>query len=106
VPGLTQVAPTDLDVPVLGQLAPARLPLDDAFEAGSTVDAPLGGEPLREQPLKHAPRHPDQAAVLADLELDGLPRGVLQARDWETVPLALSCLRMRSVEEYAPREAR
>jgi hypothetical protein len=38
----------------------------------------LGGGPLREQPLEDAPRHPDQPAVLADLdpELHGLPLGI------------------------------
>jgi len=38
-------------------------------------DAPLGGGPLGEQPLEHAPRHPDHAAVLTDLhpKLHGLP---------------------------------
>jgi hypothetical protein len=55
--------------------------------------------------LEHAPRHPDHLAVLADLdpELDrpafGIPAGAFWNGDWETVPLALSCLRVRSDEE-------
>ena len=32
---LAQVPPADLDIPVLGQLPPAQLPLGDAFEAGA-----------------------------------------------------------------------
>ena len=40
--------------------------------------APLGGGALREQPLDHAPRDPDHAVVLADLdpELHGRPLGI------------------------------
>ena len=47
------------------------------------LDAPLGGGPLREQPLEHPPRDPDHPLILADLdpELDGppfsIPVGVL-----------------------------
>jgi hypothetical protein len=39
---------------------------------------PLGGGPLGEQPLEHAPRDPDHAVVPADLdpELHGLPLGI------------------------------
>jgi len=63
-------------------MAPAQLPLSDALEPGPLevvcLDAPLGGGPLRQQALEHAPRDPDNAAVLPDLypELDGLPVGV------------------------------
>jgi hypothetical protein len=42
------------------------------------LDAPLGGGPLREQPLEYAPRDPDHAVVFADLdpELHRLPVGI------------------------------
>ena len=43
--GLLQVAPTDLNIPILDQLAPAQLPLSDALEPGPLeivrLDAPL-----------------------------------------------------------------
>jgi hypothetical protein len=54
----------------------------DALEPGPLeamdLDARLGGGPLREQPLEHAPRHTDDAAVFADLdpELHRLPFGI------------------------------
>ena len=32
---VSNVPPADLDIAVLGQLSPAQLPLDDAFEPGS-----------------------------------------------------------------------
>jgi hypothetical protein len=32
---LTQIPSADLEIPILGQLAPAQLPLDDALEPGS-----------------------------------------------------------------------
>jgi hypothetical protein len=46
---LVQVAPADLDVPVLG------------------LAAPLRSGPLRQEPLEHAPRDPDHATALAYL---------------------------------------
>ena len=52
--------PADLDIPILGQLTPAQLPLGDALEPGPleiiSLDAPLGRGALREQPLEHPPR--------------------------------------------------
>jgi hypothetical protein len=49
--GLLQVAPTDLNIPILDQLAPAQLPLSDALEPGPLeivrLDAPLVGRPLQ-----------------------------------------------------------
>ena len=47
----------------------------------SRLDASLGGGPLREQALEYAPRDPDHAMVLADLdpELHGLPLGIQRA---------------------------
>jgi len=47
-----QVSPADLDVPILGQLASAQLPLGHALEARPLkvvrLDAALGGGPLRQ----------------------------------------------------------
>jgi hypothetical protein len=42
------------------------------------LNAALGSRPFREEALEHAPRDPDHAVVLADLdpELDGLLLGV------------------------------
>ena len=57
-----QVPPADLDIPILGQLAPSQLPLSNALEPGPLkvvrLDAALGSGPLREQALKHSPRDP------------------------------------------------
>jgi len=45
-----EVPPADLDVPILGQQAPAEFALGDALEPGPLeivgFDAPLGGRPL------------------------------------------------------------
>ena len=64
---LAQVAPANLDIPVLSQLAPAQLPLSDAFEPSPLeivrLDAALGGGPLGQEPLEHAPRDPDHTAA-------------------------------------------
>jgi hypothetical protein len=57
------VPPADLDIPVLGQLTPAQLPLGDTLEPGFlevvSLDAPLRGGPFREEPLEYAPRDPN-----------------------------------------------
>jgi hypothetical protein len=57
----------DLPQPISVTFIPAGV-----FEAGPLevvgLDAPLGGGPLWEQPLEDAPRHPDHAIVLADLD--------------------------------------
>jgi hypothetical protein len=69
-------------IPVLGQLTPAQLPLSDALEAGALevvgFNAALGGGALRQYPLEHTARHPDDTPVLADLnpEPHGLPVGI------------------------------
>jgi hypothetical protein len=59
--------PADLDIPILGQLTPAQLPLGDALEPGPleiiSLDAPLGGGPLGQEPPEYAPRDPDHAAA-------------------------------------------
>ena len=53
-------------------MAPPLLPLGDALEPGPLevvrLDAPLGGRPLWEEPLEHAPRVPNHALVLGDLD--------------------------------------
>ena len=60
----------------------AQLLLGDTLEPGPLevvgLDAPLGGGPFGQEPLKHPPRHPDHTLVLADLEpeLHGQPRGI------------------------------
>jgi hypothetical protein len=62
-------------IPILGQLAPAQLPLGNALEAGPLEvvrsDAILGGGPLREQALEHAPG--TVTTPRYSPELDGLP---------------------------------
>jgi len=62
-----QVPPADLDIPVLGQLAPAKLPLGDALEPGPPevvrLDVPLAGGPLGQEPLEDPSRDPDDAAA-------------------------------------------
>ena len=64
------------------QLAPSQVPLGDALEPGPLevvrLGAARGSGPLRQYPLEHAPRDPDEAAVFPDLdpELDGLVLGV------------------------------
>jgi hypothetical protein len=79
---VAQVAPADLDVAVLGQLALPELALDNALEAGALpvigFNAALRRRSLWEQALEHAAWHPDHAAVFADLhpELDGLQLGI------------------------------
>jgi hypothetical protein len=78
---LAQVPPTDLHVPVLGQLPLPQLPLVDALEPGPLeivgFDTLLGRGSLWEQALEYAPGDGDHTAVLSDLdpELDGLPLG-------------------------------
>ena len=77
-----QVSPADLDIPILGQLTPAKLPLGNALEPRPLevvcFDASLRRGPLGQEPLKDPPRYPDHATVFADLdtELHGLPIGV------------------------------
>ena len=77
--GLAQVPSADLDIPVLGQLAPAQLPLGDALEPGplkvERLDSPLRGA-APGGALEDAPRTPEDTAVFSDLdpELDGLLR--------------------------------
>jgi len=60
------------------QLAPSQVPLGDALEPGPLevvrLGAARGSGPLRQYPLEHAPRDPDEAAVFPDL--DGLVLGV------------------------------
>jgi hypothetical protein len=50
--GLAQVPTADLNIPILGQLAPSQLPLGDRFEPRPLevvrFDAAFGGRPLRQ----------------------------------------------------------
>ena len=51
--GLAQIPRTDLDIPILGQLALAQLPLGDALKPGSLevvrLNAPLRCGPFRQE---------------------------------------------------------
>jgi hypothetical protein len=71
------VPPAELDIPIFGQLATTHLPLGDGFEPGPlegiSLDAALRGWLLRQYPLEHATRDPDDAAVLPELP-DATPR--------------------------------
>jgi hypothetical protein len=66
----TQIAASDLDVPVLGHLTPPQLALGGSLKACSLqvvcFDAALGGGCVRQQALEHAPRYLHYAAVFAD----------------------------------------
>jgi hypothetical protein len=70
-----QIPPANLHIPVLGQLTPAQLSFGDGLEAGPLEvvrsDAILGGGPLREQALEHAPG--TVTTPRYSPELDGLP---------------------------------
>jgi hypothetical protein len=74
---VSQIAPGDLDVAVLGQLPATHLPLRDQFEPGPIeiirFEASLGRRALVEETLEDAPGHPNNALVLTypDAELDG-----------------------------------
>jgi hypothetical protein len=89
--GLAQIAPVDLDIPVLGQLAPLQLPLGDALEPGPLMAVPppctAPGWPLGQEALGTRAAGPD-AAVLPDLdpELQGLMLSVPSA-----VPALTAC---------------
>ena len=82
-----QVAPRDLDIAILRQLTPSKLPLGDALKPCPLqvvgFDAPFRCRPLRQQALEYAPSHPDHALVLADLDPElyslslGIPADVL-----------------------------
>jgi hypothetical protein len=84
---LAQVSPADLDIPILGQLTPAKLPLGDALEPRPLkivcFDASFRGRPLGQEPLKDSPRYPDYASVFADLDTEfhglvlGIPSSIL-----------------------------
>jgi hypothetical protein len=69
---LAQIPAGDLDIPIFAQLTPTQLPLGDALEPGPLeivrLHTPLGCGPLGQEPLEHAPRHPDDATVFADLD--------------------------------------
>jgi hypothetical protein len=77
-----QIAASDLDVSVLGQLTPPQLPLSGSLKACSLqvvcFNAAFGGGCVRQQALEHAPGYPHHAAVLADFnaEFNSLPLGI------------------------------
>jgi hypothetical protein len=77
-----QIAASDLDVPVLGQLTPPQLSLGGSLEACSlqvvSFEAALGDRGIRQQALEHAPRYPYHAVVFADFnsKLNSLPVGI------------------------------
>src|SRR5271169_223555 len=79
---LTQIAASDLDVPVLGQRTPPQLPLGGFLKACPLqmvcFNAAFGGGCLRQQALEHAPGYPHDAAIFADFnaEFDSLPLGI------------------------------
>jgi hypothetical protein len=74
---LTEIAASDLDIAILGQLAAAQLALDDKLEPGALemerFQAPLGRRRLIEEMLEDAPADPHGALVLAEqyAEFDG-----------------------------------
>ena len=73
-----QVPPADLDIPILGQLAPAKLPFGDALEPGPLkvvrVDAALWGwaVPAIAAGTHGAAPEPRRGTTRPDPELDGL----------------------------------
>jgi hypothetical protein len=79
---LAQIAPGDLDIAVIGQLAPAQFPLGGKLETGPpevvSLQAAFRGHRAIEQALKDLARHARHALVFtnADAELDRLPIGV------------------------------
>ena len=85
---LTHIASAYLHVPVLGQLAPAQLPLGDVLKPGPleavSLDTAIRGRPFREEALECSARDPNHAAVFADLdpELYGLPLGIPSGTLW------------------------
>jgi hypothetical protein len=74
-----QIAPGDLDIPVIGQLPVPHLPLGDQFEPGPMkmigFEAPFGRRSLCQQVLEDAAVDAHDASVFADLdaEFDGHP---------------------------------
>ena len=79
---LTQIAASDLDVPVLGQLTPPQLPLGELSQRCPLqvvrFNAALGGRCLPQEGLEHAPGYPHHAAVFTDFnaKLNSLPLGI------------------------------
>jgi hypothetical protein len=84
-----QISTRNLDVPIVGQLPAANLPLGDEFEPGPVkmigFEASFRRGGLWEQDLEHAPRDPDDAFILAhpDSELDGVSLGAPSGVRWE-----------------------
>jgi hypothetical protein len=69
-----QIASSDLDIAVVGQLAATNLPLGDEFQPGSVVmvgfEAAFGRRGLWKQDLKHAPRQANDTGSRLDIKLD------------------------------------
>jgi hypothetical protein len=64
---LSQIAPGDFDVAVIGQLPTPQLALGNPLKSRAVevvgFDAALRGRPVGQQALEYAPPHPNQAAV-------------------------------------------
>jgi hypothetical protein len=78
----SQIASRDLDIPIVGQLLAANLPLCDEFEPGPMkvvgFEASFRSRGLGQQDLENAPGNPHYTLILAhpDAELDGVSVGV------------------------------
>jgi hypothetical protein len=77
-----QIASGDLDIPIVGQLPAANLPLGDKFEPSPVnviaFDAPFWRGGPWKQDLEHAPGNAHHPLILADpdAELDGGALGI------------------------------
>jgi hypothetical protein len=77
-----QVAASDLDVPIVGQMPTPNFSLGDEFEPGAVqvvgFEAPFRRAGFRKQDLEDAPGNPHDALIFADTyaELDSVPVGV------------------------------
>jgi hypothetical protein len=77
-----QVATGDLDITVLGQLTLTDLAFGDTLQSRSlqiiSLDAPLGGRPIRQQALEGTARYANDPSIFPDPhpELDSFPLGI------------------------------
>jgi hypothetical protein len=80
--GISEIAPGDFNVAIVGQLTLAQLALSDAFESRPLqmvgLDAALRGHGAVDKSLENSPRNPDQTFVFpdADTELEEIRRRV------------------------------
>ena len=69
-----QIAPGDLDIPIVGQLPAANLPLGNEFEPGPVevigFEAPFRCAGFRKQDLEDAPGNPHDALIFADADAE------------------------------------